>query len=167
MGFSVLDGLPMGTRCGDLDPGVILYLIRRGGMSADAVEDLLYRQSGMLALSEISSDFRDLLTSQDPRAQFAIEIFCYQAIRHIGSLTAALGGLDGIVFTAGVGENAAPIRAAICEGCRWLGLDLDETTNRRNGPRISTDASRVAAYVIPSDENEIIARHTRALCKGS
>ena len=167
MGFSVLDGLPMGTRCGDIDPGVILYLIRRGGMSADAVEDLLYRQSGMLALSQISSDFRDLLTSQDPRAQFAVEVFCYQAVRHIGSLTAALGGLDGIVFTAGVGENAAPIRAAICEGCRWLGLDLNETTNRRNGPRISTDASRVAAYVIPSDENEIIARHTRALCKGS
>jgi acetate kinase len=167
MGFSVLDGLPMGTRCGDLDPGVILYLIRHGGMSADAVEDLLYRQSGMLALSQISSDFRDLLASQDPRAQFAVEVFCYQAVRHIGSLTAALGGLDGIVFTAGVGENAAPIRAAICEGCRWLGLDLDETTNRRNGPRISTDASRVAAYVIPSDENEIIARHTRALCKGS
>jgi acetate kinase len=167
MGFSVLDGLPMGTRCGELDPGVLLYLIRRGGMSADALEDLLYRQSGMLALSEISSDFRDLLTSQDPRAQFAIDVFCYRAIRQIGSLTAALGGLDGIVFTAGVGENAAPIRAAICEGSRWLGLELDETANRRNVPRISTNNSRVAAYVIASDENEIIARHTRALCKAS
>ena len=167
MGFSVLDGLPMGTRCGELDPGVLLYLIRCGGMSADALEDLLYRQSGVLALSEISSDFRDLLTSQDPRAQFAIDVFCYQAIRQIGSLTAALGGLDGIVFTAGVGENAAPIRAAICEGSRWLGLELDETANRRNVARISTNTSSVAAYVIASDENEIIARHTRALCKAS
>ena len=167
MGFSVLDGLPMGTRCGELDPGVLLYLIQSGGMSADALEDLLYRQSGMLALSEISSDFRDLLTSQDPRAQFAIDVFCYQAIRQIGSLTAALGGLDGIVFTAGVGENAASIRAAICEGSRWLGLELDETANRQNVPRISTNASRVAAYVIACDENEVIARHTRALCKAS
>lgn len=167
MGFSVLDGLPMGTRCGELDPGVLLYLIRRDGISVDALEDLLYRKSGMLGLSEIASDFRDLLTSQDPRAQFAIDVFCYQAIRHIGSLAAALGGLDGIVFTAGVGENAAPIRAAICEGCRWLGLELDETANRRNVPRISTDTSRVAAYVIASDENEIIARYTRALCKAS
>lgn len=163
MGFSVLDGLPMATRCGDLDPGVMLYLIRHNRMSADAVEDLLYRRSGMLALSEVSSDFRDLLSSQDPRARFAIEVFCYQVIRHIGSLTAALGGLDGIVFTAGVGENAAPIRATICEGCRWLGLDLDETANRRNAMRISSEASGVAAYVIASDENAVIACHTRAL----
>jgi acetate kinase len=163
MGFSVLDGLPMGTRCGELDPGVVLYLIRRSGMSADAVENLLYRQSGMLGLSETSSDFRELLISKDPRARFAIEVFSYQVIRHIGSLTAALGGLEGIVFTAGVGENAASIRAAICEGCRWMGLELDETANKRNGPRISTAASRVAAYVIASDENAIIARHTRSL----
>jgi acetate kinase len=163
MGFSVLDGLPMGTRCGELDPGVVLYLIRRSGMSADVVENLLYQQSGMLGLSETSSDFRELLICKDPRAQFAIDVFRYQAIRHIGSLTAALGGLDGIVFTAGIGENAASIRAAICEGCRWMGLELDETANQRNGPRISTDASRVAAYVIASDENTMIARHTRAL----
>lgn len=161
MGLSVLDGLPMGTRCGDLDPGVVLYLMQRKGMSAGAVEDLLYRQSGMLGLSEMSSDFRDLLASQDPRAQFAIDVFCYQTVRHIGSLIAALGGLDGIVFTAGVGENAASVRGAICQGCRWMGLELDEAANDRHGPRISTASSRVAAYVIKSDENAIIARHTR------
>ena len=165
MGLSVLDGLPMGTRCGDLDPGVVLYLMQRKGMSADAVEDLLYRQSGILGLSGISSDFRDLLASRDPRGQFAIDVFCYQTVRHIGSLTAALGGLDGIVFTAGVGENAASVRAAICQGCRWMGLELDEAANQRHGPRISTNASRIAAYVVRSDENAIIARHTRALCE--
>jgi acetate kinase len=166
MGLTVLDGLPMGTRCGDLDPGVVLYLMQSKGMSASAVEDLLYRQSGMLGLSEISSDFRDLLASRDPRAQFAIDVFCYQTVRQIGSLTAALGGLDGIVFTAGVGENAAPIRGAICRGCGWMGLELDETANERHGPRISTAGSRVAAYVVRSDENAVIARHTRALCAG-
>ena len=164
MGFTVLDGLPMGTRCGDLDPGVILHLLQHKGMSVDAVEDLLYRQSGMLGLSGTSSDFRDLLSCKDQRAQFAIEVFCYQTIRHIGSLAAALGGLDGIVFTAGVGENSAPIRAAICRGCLWIGLELDEAANRRHGPRISIVSSRVAAYVIKSDENAIIARHTQALC---
>lgn len=165
MGFSVLDGLPMGTRCGDLDPGVVLYLLQQKGMSADAVENLLYRESGMLGLSGTSSDFRDLLICKDQRAQFAIEVFCYQTIRHIGALAAALGGLDGIVFTAGVGENAAPIRAAICHGCRWIGLELDDAANRRHGPRISINGSRVAAYVIASDENAVIARHTQALCK--
>ncbi len=166
MGFTVLDGLPMGTRCGDLDPGVVLHLLQHRGMSVDAVEDLLYRRSGMLGLSGISSDFRDLLACQDQRAQFAIEVFCYQTIRHIGSLAAALGGLDGIVFTAGVGENAATIRAAICQGFRWMGLELDEAANHRHGPRISTAGSPVAAYVITSDENAVIARHTRALCGG-
>ena len=165
MGFTVLDGLPMRTRCGDLDPGVVLHLLRHKGISVDAVEDLLYRQSGMLGLSGLSSDFRDLLACQDRRAQFAIEVFCYETIRHIGSLAAALGGLDGIVFTAGVGENSAPIRAAICGGCRWIGLELDEAANRRHGPRISTASSRVAAYVITSDENAVIARHTQDLCK--
>jgi acetate kinase len=166
MGFTVLDGLPMGTRCGDLDPGVASHLLQHKGMSADAVHDLLYRQSGMLGPPGVSSDFRDLLAYQDQRAQFAIEVFCYQTIRHIGSLSAALGGLDGIVFTAGVGENAAPIRTAICSGFLWMGLELDEAPNHRQGPRISTTGSRVAAYVIKSDENAIIARHTRALCGG-
>jgi acetate kinase len=165
MGFSVLDGLPMGTRCGELDPGVILHLLHHKKMSTEAVEELLYRQSGMLGLSGISSDFRDLLTSQHSRAHFAIEVFCYRTVRQIGSLAAALGGVDGIIFTAGVGENAAPIRAAICQGCRWLGLELDEDANLRHGPRISARGSPVAAYVIATDENLMIARHTRALWK--
>jgi acetate kinase len=108
----------MGTRCGDLDAGVALHLIQQKGMSADGFVDLLYRRSGMLGLSGISSDFRELLASQDPRAHFAVDVFCYRVAGHIGSLAAALGGLDGIVFTAGVGENAAPVRAAICRACQ-------------------------------------------------
>jgi acetate kinase len=163
MGFSVLDGLPMGTRCGEIDPGVILHLLQHKRMSPEAVADLLYQQSGMLGLSGISSDFRDLVASRDPRARFAVEVFCYQTVRHIGSLVAALGGVDGIVFTAGVGENAAQIRAEICEGCRWLGLELDEAANLRHGPLISKAGSRVAAYVLATDENLMIARHTQAL----
>jgi len=163
MGFSVLDGLPMGTRCGEIDPGVILHLLQHKRMSPEAVADLLYRQSGMLGLSGVSSDFRDLLASQDPRARFALDVFCYQTVRHIGSLAATLGGVDGIVFTAGVGENAAQVRAAICQGCRWLGLELDETANLRHGPLISKAGSPVAAYVIANDENLMIARHTRDL----
>jgi acetate kinase len=163
MGFSVLDGLPMSTRCGDLDPGVVLHLLKNKGMPVEALEDLLYRRSGMLGLSGVSSDFRDLLASDDPRARFAVEVFCYQAARYIGSLAAALDGIDGIVFTAGVGENAASVRASISQGCRWLGLELDESANRRHGPLISKAGSRVAAYVISTDENLMIARHTRAL----
>ena len=161
MGFSVLDGLPMGTRCGEMDPGAILYLLEHKGLTPTAVSRLLYEQSGMLGISGVSSDFRDLLSSKDPRADFAIRVFCYQTVRHIGSLAAALGGIDGIVFTAGVGENAAKIRAAVCEGCRWLGLLLDEEANQRHGPLISKAGSRVAAYVMKTDENLVIARHTR------
>ena len=164
MGFTALDGLPMGTRCGALDAGVILYLLEQKGMSAEALYDLLYRRSGMLGLSGISSDFRDLLASEAPRARFAIEVFCYWAARHIASLAGALGGLDGIVFTAGVGENAAPVRSAICRACAWMGVELDEAANRRHQTRISTPKSRVAAYVIKTDENLMIARHARALC---
>ena len=163
MGFSVLDGLPMGTRCGEIDPGVILHLLQHKRMSPEVVADLLYRQSGMLGLSGVSSDFRDLMASQDLHARFAVEVFCYQTARHIGSLAAALGGVDGIVFTAGVGENAAQIRAEICQGCRWLGLEMDEAANLRHGPLISKAGSRVAAYVLATDENLMIARHTRAL----
>jgi len=166
MGFSVLDGLPMSTRCGDLDPGAVLHLLKHKGMSVEALEDLLYRRSGMLGLSGVSSDFRDLLASHDPRARFAVEVFCYQAARHIGSLAAALNGIDGIVFTAGVGENAVQVRASILQGCHWLGLELDESANRRHGPLISKAGSRVAAYVISTDENLMIARHTRALSTG-
>jgi acetate kinase len=162
MGFSALDGLPMGTRCGELDPAVVLHLMRREGMAPAEVEDMLYRRSGMLGLSGVSSDFRDLLASPEPRARFAIEVFVHRVARGIGSLAAALGGLDGIVFTAGVGENAAPIRAAVCEACGWLGVELDPEGNAAHGPRITRPGGRVAAYVIPTDENLVIARHTRA-----
>ena len=163
MGFTALDGLPMGTRCGELDAGVVLHLIQQKKMSAEALVDLLYRRSGMLGLSGVSSDFRELLASDNPRARFAVEVFCYRVAGHIASLAAALRGLDGIVFTAGVGENAAPVRSAICRACAWLGLELDEAANREHKPRISTADSRVAAYVVKTDENLMIARHARAL----
>ena len=163
MGFSALDGLPMGTRCGELDAGVVLFLLEHESMSPADIEDVLYRRSGMLGLSEISSDFRDLLASPDPRARFALDLFAYRIVRGIGSLAAALGGVDGIVFTAGIGENAAAVRAAVCAGCSWLGLELDQAANDRNEARITRQNSRVAAYVIPTDENLMIARHSRAL----
>jgi acetate kinase len=163
MGFTALDGLPMGTRCGELDAGVVLHLIQQKGMDAAALVDLLYRRSGMLGLSGVSSDFRELLASRDPHARFAVEVFCYHAARHIASLAAALGGLDGIVFTAGIGENAAEVRGTICRACAWLGVELDEGANRNHRERISTAASRVGAYVIKTDENLMIARHARAI----
>jgi acetate kinase len=163
MGFTALDGLPMGTRCGELDAGVVLHLIQQKGMSAQQLVDLLYRRSGMLGLSGVSADFRELLASDEPRARFAVEVFCYRVAGHIASLASALGGLDGIVFTAGVGENAAPVRSAICRACAWLGVELDEKANNEHAQRISTPASRVGAYVIKTDENLMIARHARAL----
>jgi len=163
MGFTALDGIPMGTRCGALDPGVLLHLLQQKAMTADALVDLLYRRSGMLGLSGVSSDFRELLASGEPRARFAVDFFCYNIARHIGSLAAALGGLDGLVFTAGVGENAAAIRNKICEACAWLGLELDAAANNQHQTRISTPNSRVAAFVIRTDENLMIARHARAL----
>ncbi|HWB49300.1 MAG TPA: acetate/propionate family kinase [Stellaceae bacterium] len=163
MGFTALDGLPMGTRCGALDPGVVLHLIQQKGLSADAVGDLLYRRSGMLGLSGISSDFRELLASADPRAAFAVELFCRNIARHIASLAAALGGLDAIVFTAGIGENAAPVRARICRACAWLGVELDEAANDRHLRRISSADSHVAVHMIKTDENLMIARHARSL----
>src|ERR1700751_1875127 len=163
MGFTALDGLPMGTRCGALDAGVVLHLIQQKGMAAEALVDLLYRRSGMLGLSGISSDFRELLASPEPRARVALEVLYYRAAGEIGALAAALGDLDGIVFTAGVGENAAPVRSAICRACAWLGLELDEAANHQHQTRISKPASRVGAYVIKTDENLMIARHARAL----
>jgi acetate kinase len=163
MGFTALDGLPMGTRCGELDAGVVLHLIQQKRMAAEELVDLLYRRSGMLGLSGISSDFRELLASDNPRARFAVDVFCYRVAGHIASLAAALGGLDGVVFTAGVGENAAAVRSAICRACEWLGLELDEAANREHKERISMPNSRVAAYVIKTDENLMIARHARAL----
>jgi acetate kinase len=142
---------------------VVLHLLTTEGMDIKAVEALLYRKSGMLGLSGLSSDFRDLLASKDPRARFAIEVFVHQVARNIASLAGALGGLDGIVFTAGVGENAAAIRDAVCRACGWMGVELDAAANAARGRRITAPGSRVAAYVIPTDENLMIARQTRAV----
>jgi acetate kinase len=163
MGFTALDGLPMGTRCGSLDPGVLLWLLDERRMDARAIERLVYWESGLLGVSGVSSDMRILLDSPDPRAREAVDLFCYRIVRELGSLASALGGLDAIVFTAGIGEHAAPVRAAVCRDAAWLGVEMDATANAANGPRISTGASRVAVWVIPTDEELMIARHTRAL----
>jgi len=162
MGFTALDGLMMGTRAGALDPGVVLYLLDELEMDARAIERLLYHQSGLLGVSGVSSDMRTLLSSDDPRAAFAIALFCYRVRRELGSLAAALGGIDAIVFTGGIGEHAAPIRERICLDAQWLGVALDERSNAAGGPRISGEASRVSAWVIPTDEESMIARHTLA-----
>lgn len=163
MGFTAVDGLPMGTRTGALDPGVVLYLMDERGMDARAVEKLLYQQSGLLGVSGVASDMRTLLASQEPRAKVAIDLFVYRISRELGSLAAALGGLDAIVFTAGVGENSAPIRERICSAAGWLGVELDAAANAAGGPRISTAASRVTALTIPTNEELMIARHTDRL----
>ena len=160
MGFTALDGLPMGRRCGSLDPGVVLHLLREAGASVDGVEQMLYHDAGLLGVSGISSDMRVLLDSDAPEAAEAVELFCYRAIREIGALTAALGGLDALVFTAGIGEHAAPVRRRIAEGLGWLGLALDPAANEAHGPRISADDSPLAAWVIPTDEERVIAAHT-------
>jgi acetate kinase len=163
MGFTAVEGLPMGTRCGSIDPGVILYLMDERGMDARAVERLIYTQAGLLGMSGISSDMRALLESADPRARTAIDVYVYRIRREMGSLAAALGGLDALVFTAGIGEHAAPIRAQACHGLGWLGLEVDPATNAAGGPRISTPGSRVSAWVIPTNEELMIARHTRQM----
>jgi acetate kinase len=163
MGFSALDGVPMGTRCGSLDPGVILFLLDQQQLDVRAIEKLLYSQSGLLGVSGISSDVRALLESPDPRARLALDLFAYRIGRELGSLAAALGGLDAIVFTAGVGENAAPVREDVCRHAAWLGVDLDPAANVRGGPRITTPASRVEAWVLPTNEELMIARHTTRL----
>jgi acetate kinase len=163
MGFTAVDGLPMGTRCGAIDPGVMLYLMDERGMDARAIEKLIYSQSGLLGVSGVSSDMRTLLASTEPRAQLAIDLFCYRIGRELGSLAAALGGLDAIVFTAGIGERAAPVRAQVCRAAAWLGVALDEAANAAGGPRISTADSRTRAWVIPTNEELMIARHTRQL----
>ena len=163
MSFTALDGLMMGTRCGAIDPGVLLYLIDRHGMNVRTLTRLLYEQSGLLGVSGISSDMRALLASADSRALEALDLFVYRINRELGSLAAALGGLDALVFTGGIGENAAPIRARVCRGASWLGLDLDEVANTNGGPHISREGSRVSAWVIPTNEELMIARHTRRL----
>jgi acetate kinase len=161
MGFTALDGLVMGTRAGSLDPGVLLYLLQEHGLDAHALEDLLYRKSGLLGVSGISSDMRALRQSTAPAAAEAIALFVYRIVREIGSLAAALGGLDGLVFTAGIGEHDAATRAEVAAGCRWLGMELDAARNRRGDGRISTDGSTVSAWVVPTDEERMIARYTR------
>jgi len=163
MGFTALDGLVMGTRCGAIDPGAILYLQQQRGLTAKQVEDLLYRKSGLLAVSGgLSSDMRALLASDDPRAREAVELFVYRIAQQAGALASALGGLDGLVFTAGIGEHAAPVRAMVCARLAWLGVALDERANAANAAVISAPESRVAVRVIPTDEETMIARHTLA-----
>jgi acetate kinase len=167
LGFSALDGLPMGTRTGSLDPGVILYLMQALDMDAGAIEQLLYKESGLLGVSGVSNDMRDLLASKDPHAQEAVELFVYQIAKQLGALAATLQGLDALVFTAGVGEHAAAIREHVCHQAAWLGIRLDATANEGHGPRISTEDSRVSAWVIPTDEERMIAMHTAALINRS
>jgi len=161
MGFTPLDGLVMATRCGSIDPGAVLHLINAAGLSAVEVDRMLTRESGLAGVSERSGDMRVLLGSDDPRAAEAVELFCYRAARETGSLAAALEGLDTLVFTAGIGEHSAVIRERICRRLGWLGLDLDAAANARHGPRITTLDSRVAAWVIPTDEEAVIAAHAQ------
>ncbi len=164
MGMTPLDGLPMATRCGQLDPGVVLYWWR-SGMSYEAVEEMLYRRSGWLGVSEESADMETLLASERPAAQEAVALFCQRVVRAIGAAAADLGGIDALVFTGAIGAGAAAIRARILEGCGWLGFTLDAAANAAHGPRLTTADSR-PAWALPSDEEGIIARHTHALCQG-
>jgi acetate kinase len=166
MGFTALDGLMMGTRCGNLDPGVVLYLIRERGMTPDAVESMLYHDSGLRGVSGISSDMRALLASDDAAAKEAVALFVHRILRELGALAAVLGGLDALVFTAGIGEHAAAVRASVLQQARWLGLDLDAAANAGGGPCISPPGAAASAWVIPTDENLMIARHVRALHDG-
>jgi acetate kinase len=161
MSFTALDGLPMGTRCGAIDPGVLLYLMDQHGMGPRDLEQLLYEQSGLLGVSGISSDMRTLLESTDPRATEALDFFVYRIGRELGSLAAAVDGLDALVFTGGIGENAAPIRVRVCRDAAWLGLELDEEANTQGGPQISRPGSPVTAWVIPTNEELMIALHTQ------
>jgi acetate kinase len=163
LSFTALDGLCMGTRPGTVDPGVILYLFQNLGLSAKQVEDILYKKSGLLGISGISNDMRELLSSNEPGARLAIDYFVYHTAKELGALAAVLRGIDGLVFTAGIGENSAEIRRLICESCAWLGVELDAEANAAKGPRISRPGSKVSAWVIPTNEELMIARHTGRL----
>ncbi len=163
LGFTALDGLCMGTRPGALDPGVVLYLFQGLGMTAKEVETVLYKRSGLLGISGISNDMRDLLSSDDANAKLAVEYFVYRAAREIGGLAAVLGGLDALVFTAGIGEHSAEVRRRICEASAWLGLELDPESNEGHAARISKPDSAVSAWTIPTNEELMIARHTGRL----
>jgi acetate kinase len=163
MGFTALEGLVMGTRSGAIDPGVVFYLMRERGMTASQVEHLLYYDSGLRGVSGMSGDMRELLQSPEPRAKEAIDLFVYRASRELVSLAAALSGLEVLVFTGGIGEHAAPVRAMLCEQAHWLGVEIDPQANVRHETLISTDRSRVAVCVVPTDEEMVIARHTARL----
>jgi acetate kinase len=167
MGFTALDGLPMGTRPGQIDPGVVLYLISEKGMAPADVQDFLYRECGLKGLSGVSNDMRELLTSDNPRAALAVDYFVYRASLFAGMLAAALQGVDALVFTAGVGENSAPVRAAIAAKLGWLGVSIDADANEKHARLISRPESRVAVYVLPTDEELMIARHTLSLLSQS
>ncbi|WP_448203941.1 acetate/propionate family kinase [Azospirillum sp. sgz302134] len=160
MGFTALDGVPMGTRPGSIDPGVLIYLMREKGMGADEIEKLLYHKSGLLGVSGVSNDMRALLDSESPQAAEAVELFCFQVAKQVAALAASMGGLDAVVFTAGVGENSAPVRARVTEKLGWLGLTLDGAANRARATRISAAESRIPVFVIPTDEERMIASHT-------
>jgi len=163
LGFTALDGLCMGTRPGSIDPGVVLHLFQGLNLSAKEVETLLYKKSGLLGISGISNDMRDLLGRSEPAAQLAVDYFVYSVAKQIGALTAALGGIDGLVFTAGIGENSPEIRKRICESSAWLGIELDEAANTKRVEKISTPRSKPSVWVIPTNEELMIARHTGAL----
>jgi acetate kinase len=163
MGFTALDGLLMGTRPGNMDPGIVLYLLQQEGMSAKQIEDLLYKRSGLLGLSGIGNDMRVLLASEEARARLAIEHFVYRIGRELGALAAVLGGLDALVFTAGIGENSARIRELVCEKAAWLGIEIDREANEAGGPCISRAGGKASAWVLPTNEELMIARHTRQL----
>jgi acetate kinase len=163
LGFTALDGLCMGTRPGAIDPGIILHLFAAFNLSAKDVAKILYKQSGLLGISGVSNDMRDLLRSAAPGARLAVDYFVYRAAKEIGALAAVLGGVDGLVFTGGIGENSSEIRRRICNSCAWLGLELDGQANESRGPRISTGASNVSAWLIPTNEELMIARHTGLL----
>jgi len=167
LGLTGLDGLPMGTRCGQIDPGVLLYLLGEKGMTVAELSDLLYKKSGLLGLSGLGSDMRDLLASNSFAARQAVDYFIYRATCSAGSLVAALGGLDGLVFTAGIGENSAEIRARICRGLSWMGLVLDEAANDAGGPCISKSWSAVSAWVVPTNEERMIAISVAELLRGT
>ncbi|MDP1605048.1 MAG: acetate/propionate family kinase [Rhodocyclaceae bacterium] len=163
MGFTAVEGLMMGTRTGAIDPGVLLYLMEYDGMDAKALTHLLYKESGLLGVSGISQDMRELLASDQPEAKEAVDLFCYRIVREIGSLAAAIGGLDALVFTGGIGEHAAPVRANVCQQLGWLGVDFDAAANAAAATRISTAPSRAAALVLPTNEEWMLARHTAEL----
>ncbi len=160
MGFSTVDGIPMGTRSGAIDPGALVHIALKEGLDAEGLLDLIYEGSGLLGMSGIGADMRTLLKSDAPEAAEAIEFFCYRINRELGSLTAALGGLDALVFTGGIGENAGGVRQTVCKHADWLGVELDEESNGKGGPMISRPESRVSAWVIPAEEERAIVRHT-------